>query len=152
MLRCQMLVNVKLCITDTHTQVVHNVRLAPSRPIGSRSISSNTTTSRIKQQIVNLFLTQSLKSLLSKRLDALQVTQLQREDSNLVRRPAILELVIRLLRSLRVASSKKDSVWLALLEELLDSFQALVLLAILQYRINWLHVRFRMKHQLPQLF
>jgi hypothetical protein len=136
MLRCQTLVNAKLCITDTHTQVVHNMRLAPPGPIRSRPIGSNATESCVEQQIVNLFLAQFLESLLSKRLNALEVTQLQREDSNLVRRPVILELVIRLLRSLRVASSKEDSVWLALLEELLDSFQALVLLAMLQSRIS----------------
>jgi hypothetical protein len=128
------------------------MRFAPSRPIRPRFSISVTAGSRIKQQIVNLFLAQSLKSLFGKRLDALEVAQLQREDGNLVQRPVILELIIRLLRSLRVACSKEDSVWLALLEKLFDSFQALVLLAMLQSRIGWLSVRFRMKHRLPQSF
>lgn len=150
MLRCQTLVNAKLCITGALTQVVHNMRFAPSRPIRPRFSISVTTGSRIKQQIVNLFLAQSLKSLLGKRLDALEIVQLQREDSDLVQRPVILELVIRFLRSLCVACSKEDSVWLALLEELFDSFQALVMLAMLQSRIGWLSLQFRMKYRLPQ--
>lgn len=152
MLRCQMLVNAKLCIAGALTQVVHNMRFAPWRSMWPRFSISVTTGSRVKQQIVNLFLAQSLKSLFGKRLDALQVVQLQREDSDLVQRPIILELIIRLLRSLRVACSKQDSVWLALLEELFNSFQALVLLAMLQSRIGWLGVRFRMKYRLPQQF
>lgn len=128
------------------------MRFAPWRSMWPRFSVSVTASSRIKQQIVNLFLAQSLKSLFGKRLDALEVVQLQREDSDLVQRPVILELVIRLLRSLRVACSKEDSVWLALFKELLDSFQALVLLAMLQSRIGWLGIRFRMKYRWPQLF
>ena len=84
----------------------------------------------VQQQIVDLVLTELLQRPLGKRLDALEIVELTLHDIDGVGRAVELESVIVLLGSLRVPGAEDDLVGLSLLEELLDSFEALFIFVL----------------------
>jgi len=90
-----------------------------------RSLSSDTSQSSIEQQVINLLSANPIKRLLRKRLDTLQIVQLQRKNSDSVRFTVELELIVGFLCIFGVACPEDDSVRLVLAEELFDCFEAL---------------------------
>jgi hypothetical protein len=144
--------HIALNSSNELTEMIHNMRFTPLRPMWSRPLSSNTSQSSIKQQVINLLSANLIKRLLRKRLDTLQIIQLQRKNSDPVRFAVKLELIVSFLCILGVACAEDDSVWLALAEELLDCFEALKMLVFLTKRWGLKGLRCRMKHRLLRLF
>lgn len=91
----------------------------------TRSFSSDTSQSSIKQQVINLLSANLTKRLLRKRLDAIQIIQLQWKNGDSMRFTVELKLIVSFLCIFSVACAEDDSVWLALAEELFDCFEAL---------------------------
>jgi hypothetical protein len=67
------------------TKMIYNMGFTPLRAMRSRPLSTNTSQSRIKQQVINLVSPNFIKGLFRKRLDTLQIIQLQRKNSYTVR-------------------------------------------------------------------
>lgn len=105
--------------------MIYNMGFAPFRPMRSRSLSSDTSQSSIKQQVINLLSANLIQRLFRKRLHALLIIQLQWKNSDSMRSTVELKLIVSFLCIFSVACAEDDSVWLALAEELFDCFEAL---------------------------
>lgn len=106
------------------TQMVNNVRLAPLGP-ARPGLFGAVADASVEQQVVDLGPSQLRQRPLGKRLDTLEVQQVEREDAHGVRRGVILDGVVGRLRGGGVPGAEDDPVGLGLLEELLDGFEAL---------------------------
>lgn len=110
--------------TALRTEMVHDVRLAPLGAIRPRLLST-VANSSIQQQVVDLALAQLGQRLLRKRLDALEIRQVQRQHGHAADSTVELQAIVRSLSARRVASAKDDFIRLRLLEQLLNGFEAL---------------------------
>lgn len=103
--------------------MVDDVRLAPLRSLDGavRSLDH----ARVQEEEIKLVITKVVKRLLSKRLDALEVGQLQGQECQAVLGGVVLELVEGLLRPCRISCSENEPIGFCLCEELLDQLKSL---------------------------
>lgn len=105
------------------TEVVDYIGLGPLRSVRPR-LCSSLIHSRIQEEVVNLVLAELVQGLPRESSDALEIREVERQQRHAVL-PIVLELVIRSLCRLGVSGAKDEFVGLRLLEELLDSLEAL---------------------------